>query len=290
MLTSSETSTNSPIRSTPRSTSCDSKIDQAAAEVKNEVVKWIVSVGILQTALIAGLVLKLAHQAMLERGAILAFVSDMKSPTPATSPFRIVIVHSVVSDAKRDDASIAAQAQRAAALQAGLLDSGYEIVASVQADVFLPDRIAQFQPDLIIIDAESDARAVLEHVVSATGDARRPIVLFTDDDSPASMDAAMAAGVAAYSVAGLRAERVKPVLNVALARFRQEQKLLDELSDTRQKLAERKIIERAKGVLMARQNLSEDEAFQKLRALAMNKKLKLADVAQRILDADDLLA
>ena len=123
----------------------------------------------------------------------------------------------------------------------------------------------------------------------ATRDARRPIVLFTEDDAPASMDAAMDAGVSAYIVAGLQAERVKPVLDVALARFRREQKLLDELSDTRQKLLDRKTVDRAKGLLMTRYSLTEEQAYQRLRTLAMNKNLKLAEVAQRLIDVEDLL-
>lgn len=183
----------------------------------------------------------------------------------------------------------AAQARRSAALRIGLLESGYDLVASLPADVFLPERIAQLQPDLIIADSESDARDVLEHIVIATRDARRPIVLFTEDDAPSSMDAALEAGVSAYIVAGLQAERVKPVLDVALARFRREQKLLDELSDTRQQLAERKILDRAKGLLMKRHNLSEGQAYARLRTLAMNKNLRLAEVAQRLIDVEDLL-
>ena len=187
------------------------------------------------------------------------------------------------------DAVQAEQARRSAALRIGLLESGYDLVASLPADVFLPERIAQLQPDLIIVDSELDARDILEHIVIATRHERRPIVLFTEDDAPASMDAAMAAGVSAYIVAGLQPERVKPVLDVALARFRREQKLLDELSDTRQKLAERKLVDRAKGLLMTRYRLSEDQAYQRLRSLAMNKNMKLAEVAQRILDVEDLL-
>ena len=187
------------------------------------------------------------------------------------------------------DAAQAAQARRSTALRIGLLESGYDLIASLPADIFLPERIAQLQPDLIIADSESDARDVLEHIVIATRDARRPIVMFTEDDAPASMDAAMDAGVSAYIVAGLQAERVKPVLDVALARFRREQKLLDELSDTRQKLAERKTVDRAKGLLMSRYNLSEEQAYQRLRSLAMNKNLKLAEVAQRLIDVEDLL-
>jgi response regulator NasT len=202
---------------------------------------------------------------------------------------RIVVVNTVVNEGDEQDAAMAAQVRRGNALRIGLLESGYDIVASLPADLYLPERIAQLQPDLIIIDAESDARDVLEHIVVASRDERRPIVLFTDDEKTSSMDAAMAAGVSAYIVAGLQAERIKPVLNVALARFRQEQKLLAELEQTRHKLAERKVIDRAKGLLMSSQQLTEDQAYQKLRSMAMNKKLKLAEIAQRILDVEDLL-
>ena len=178
---------------------------------------------------------------------------------------------------------------RAQALHAGLAEAGYELVASLAPDFHLPEHIARLQPDMIIVDAESDARDVLEHIVIATRDERRPIVMFTEDDKADSMEAAMAAGVSAYVVAGLQPERIKPVLDVALVRFKREQKLLDELEGTRLKLAERKLLERAKGILMARQGLTEDQAFQKLRSMAMNKNLKLAELAQRILDAEDLL-
>jgi response regulator NasT len=210
----------------------------------------------------------------------------MKSPP---RKLRIVVVNTVVLPDDEGDAALAAQAQRGADLRIGLLESGYDIVASLPADFFLPERIAQLQPDMIIVDSESDARDVLEHIVIATRDARRPIVLFTDDQSTSSMDAAMAAGVSAYIVAGLQPARIKPVLDVALARFKREQVLLDELSDTRQKLLDRKVIERAKGLLMRRGDLTEEQAYARLRAMAMNKNLKLADVAQRIVDVEDLL-
>lgn len=212
-----------------------------------------------------------------------------RTPAPPPRNLRIVVVNTVVPDGGEHDAALADQVRRGNALRIGLLESGYDIVASLPADMYLPERIAQLQPDMIIIDAESDARDVLEHIVIASRDERRPIVLFTEDDTTSSMDAAMAAGVSAYIVAGLQAERIKPVLNVALARFRQEQKLLAELSETRHKLAERKIIDRAKGVLMTNQRLTEDQAYQKLRSMAMNKNLKLAEIAQRILDVEDLL-
>ena len=213
----------------------------------------------------------------------------MKSRPPVPPKLRIVVATTIVQPGEQDDAALAAQVRRGNALRIGLLEAGYDLVASLPADMFLPERIAQLQPDLIIIDAESDARDVLEHIVITSRDERRPIVLFTEDDTASSMEAAMAAGVSAYIVAGLQAERIKPVLAVALARFRQEQKLLDELADTRHKLAERKVIERAKGLLMAHQHLTEEQAYQKLRSMAMNKKLKLSEIAQRILDVEDLL-
>lgn len=206
---------------------------------------------------------------------------------PAMPNLRIVVVNTVIHD--EGDEALHAQAERARVLRIGLLEAGYDIIASLPPDMYLPERIAQLQPDMIIVDAESDARDVLEHVVIATRDERRPIVMFTEDQDPESMEAAVEAGVSAYVVAGLQGERIKPVLQVALAQFKREQKLLDELSDTKSKLAERKVIERAKGLLMERQRFSEEQAYQKLRSMAMSKNLKLSEVAQRILDVEDLL-
>jgi response regulator NasT len=202
---------------------------------------------------------------------------------------RIVVVNTIIHAGDEDDESLRAQAERARVLRIGLLEAGYDIIASLPPDMYLPERIAQLQPDMIIVDAESDARDVLEHIVIATRDERRPIVMFTESDDTESMEAAVAAGVSAYIVAGLQSDRIKPVLNVALARFKREQKLLDELSDTKSKLAERKVIERAKGLLMERQRFTEEQAYQKLRSMAMSKNLKLSEVAQRILDVEDLL-
>ena len=203
---------------------------------------------------------------------------------------RIVVVNTIIDHADDEtDTDLQEQAERGKALRIGLLEAGYNIIASLPADLYLPERIAQLQPDMIIVDAESDARDVLEHIVIATRDERRPIVMFTEDQDPESMEAAVEAGVSAYIVAGLQGERIKPVLQVALAQFKREQKLLDELSDTKSKLAERKVIEKAKGLLMERQRFTEEQAYQKLRSMAMSKNLKLSEVAQRILDVEDLL-
>jgi two-component system, response regulator / RNA-binding antiterminator len=197
---------------------------------------------------------------------------------------RIVIVAPELGDVQSEG-----EAERSRSLRIGLLQNGYNIVAVLPADVFLPDRLAQISPDMIIVDAESEARDTLEHVVMATRDARRPIVLFTNDDDTTHVRDAIAAGVTAYVVAGLAADRVKPVLDVALARFQHEEEMRRELTDARSQLSDRKTIDRAKGILMSRQSLSEEEAYARLRKTAMDKGLKLADVAQRILDVADLL-
>jgi response regulator NasT len=133
-------------------------------------------------------------------------------------------------------------------------------------------------------------------VVMATRDARRPIVMFTNDHDTNNARAAVAAGVSAYIVAGLQTDRIRPILDVALARFEQEQALRQELADTRNELNElstavqdRKVIDRAKTLLMQRQQLSEDVAYAKLRKTAMDKNLKIVEVAQRMLDVADLL-
>jgi response regulator NasT len=181
------------------------------------------------------------------------------------------------------------QVGRSRSLRIGLLENGFNLVASLPADVFLAERIAQLQPDLIIVDAESDARDALEHVVMATRDERRPIVMFTNDNDTSHVKAAVAAGVSAYIVAGLAAERIRPILDVAMARFQHEEALRRELAEARSELSQRKLIDRAKGLLMQRQGLTEQQAYDKLRKAAMDRGLKLAEVAKRIIDAADLL-
>jgi two-component system, response regulator / RNA-binding antiterminator len=203
---------------------------------------------------------------------------------------RIVIVAPDSLDAHAPDAQSDTEAERSRSLRIGLLEHGYNIVAVLPADAYLPDRVAQIGPDMIIVDAESNARDTLEHVVMATRDERRPIVLFTQDEDMSHVGAAIAAGVTAYVVAGLAPERVKPVLDVAMARFQHEEALKRELADARAELSDRKVIDRAKGLLMSRNAMTETEAYARLRKTAMDKGLKLADVAQRILDVADLLS
>ena len=209
---------------------------------------------------------------------------------------RIVVIAPDLNVTDPGDTHALDQAERSRSLRIGLLESGFNLVATLPADTFLHERLSQLQPDLIILDAESDARDALEHVVMATRDARRPIVMFTNDSDRANARAAVAAGVSAYIVAGLSTERIRPILDVAMARFEQDQSLRAELAEAKNELQglstelkNRRIIDRAKGLLMQRQGLSEQAAYDKLRKSAMDKGLKLVEVSQRMLDAMDLL-
>ena len=209
---------------------------------------------------------------------------------------RIVVISPDLDVLDASDEHALDMAERSRSLRIGLLESGFNLVASLPADVFLTERLAQLQPDLVIVDAESDARDALEHVVIATREARRPIVMFTNDNDTSHVKAAVAAGVSAYIVAGLSTERIRPILDVAIARFQHEEALRQELADTRTELnalnseiKDRKVIDRAKALLMERQSLSEPDAYARLRKAAMDKNLKLVEVAQRMLDVADLL-
>ncbi len=209
---------------------------------------------------------------------------------------RIVVVAPDLALTDPGDEDARVQADRSRSLRIGLLENGFNLVASLPADVYLTERLTQLRPDLVIVDAESDARDALEHVVFATRDAPRPIVMFTNDEDTSHVQAAVAAGVSAYIVAGLSAQRIRPILDVALARFQHEQTLRQELAATKSELRERttelqerKLLDRAKGLIMQRQGLSEAQAYAKLRRAAMDQGLKLAQVAQRLLDMAELL-
>ncbi len=206
---------------------------------------------------------------------------------PATL-LRVVIVLPVTLSLEPDDAEVA-EVERTRILRIALLEAGHNVVATLPGDAFLPERIAQIQPDIIVVDAESQGRDILEHVVMATRDERRPIVMLTDDDDTTHVRKAIAAGVSAYVAAGTPSEHIKPVIDVALARFEHEEKLRRELAEAKGQLEDRKVVDRAKGLLMKRQGLTEQDAYARLRKAAMDKGIKLSDVAQRLLDAADLL-
>jgi len=180
-------------------------------------------------------------------------------------------------------------AARAARLAATLVECGCEIAARLTGRGDLQDKVNEVQPDVIIIAMECADRDTLEDMSRITRERARPTVMFVDRSDSDSIRAAVQAGVTAYVVAGLQPDRVRPVLEVAIARFNEFQELRRELESARSSLEDRKVIERAKGILMKRRGLGEDEAFRLLRKMAMDRKARLATVARELVAAAEVL-
>jgi response regulator NasT len=150
-------------------------------------------------------------------------------------------------------------------------------------------QVRAVEPDVIIIDRDSPDRDTLEHVCMVTRDQPRPIVMFADDGDRMAIRAAVDAGVSAYVVGGLKAERIRPIVDVAIARFEQFQAMRQELDQTKANLAERKQIERAKGMVMKSRGVSEEEAYGLLRKLAMERNQRIAQVSENVIAMAELL-
>lgn len=178
---------------------------------------------------------------------------------------------------------------RAARIEAEIVAGGCEVVARVIRLADLQAKVNEIQPDVIIIDMESPDRDTLEDMSRITRDHPRPTVMFVDRSDNESIRAAVHAGVSAYVVDGLSPERVRPILEVAIARFNEFQTLRRELATARSTLEDRKVIERAKGILMQRRSLTEDDAFRLLRKIAMDRKIRLVAVAREVVAAAELL-
>ncbi len=178
---------------------------------------------------------------------------------------------------------------RAMLIVDGLRDAGDFDVMVIAEETGLARRIAQRNPDLVLIDAGNPSRDVLEELALATGPTERPVAMFVDQSDGSLTKAAIEAGMSAYVVDGLRADRIKPILDAAIARFHMLQKMRIELVETRRALEERKAIDRAKGILMRARGMSEEDAYALLRKTAMDQGRKLADVASALVLAADLL-
>jgi response regulator NasT len=174
-------------------------------------------------------------------------------------------------------------------LRNALATDGHDVVIRAGGALDLLASVRDAQPDVVIIDTDSPSRDVLEQLCIVSRDVPRPIVMFTDDGERESIEAALEAGVTAYIVEGLQPNRVRPILEVAQARFAADRVLRDELDAMRSKLASRKLIERAKGVLMESRKLDEEGAYRMLRRLAMDRQTTIAAVAQQVIDARKLL-
>jgi response regulator NasT len=174
-------------------------------------------------------------------------------------------------------------AKRATILEEGLREAGYENVVVVREVQNLLRRIADINPDVIFIDLENPHRDVLEQMFQVSRSVPRPIAMFVDQSDTATIEEAVDAGVATYIVDGLRKERIKPILDTTISRFNAFKKLKDELDNAKQALEERKLIDRAKGILMTERKLSEADAYELLRKSAMNENCRLVDIAQSVL-------
>jgi response regulator NasT len=179
--------------------------------------------------------------------------------------------------------------ERRSSIETALSEVGCDVVGFVssQEDVLL--RVQQNNPDVVIIDLEMPGRDTLDSLQTVQSTAPRPIVMFTQDDNGATIARATRAGVSAYVVDGLSAKRVRPILDAAIERFQQFRQLTEELAKTKAQLEERKIVDKAKGILMQQRGMSEHEAYKALRSLAMSSNKRLPQVAESIVDAAKLL-
>lgn len=193
----------------------------------------------------------------------------------ADSSFKIVIV---------DESPI-----RAAILKEGLRDAGFSSVEQISEMHNLLARIYRIDPDVILIDLENPSRDILEQMFQVSRVVRRPIAMFVDQSDATSIQDAVEAGVSAYIVDGLKKERIKPVLDLCISRFNAFAKLQDELDRTKSALEDRKILDRAKGLLMKAKSLTEEEAYVLIRSTAMREKKKIGEIAQSIITAAELL-
>jgi two-component system, response regulator / RNA-binding antiterminator len=178
---------------------------------------------------------------------------------------------------------------RAAILEEGLREAGYTSVVRISEMQSLLARIYALDPDIIVIDLENPSRDILEQMFQVSRAVRRPIAMFVDQSDAASIQASVDAGVSAYIVDGLKKERIKPILDLCVSRFNAFAKLQDELARTKSALEERKVIDRAKGILMKLKGLTEEEAYVLMRSTAMREKKKIGEIAQSILTASELL-
>ena len=150
-------------------------------------------------------------------------------------------------------------------------------------------RIERMAPDVVLIDLGNPSRDTLEEMLTVSRALAKPIAMFVDQSDDTMIEAAIDAGISAYVVDGLRKERVKPIINLAVRRFNAFARMQTELSEARTELADRKIIDRAKAILNATRGLSEPDAYAALRKAAMNQNKKIVDVASALITASDLL-
>ena len=179
---------------------------------------------------------------------------------------------------------------RAAMLEQALTDCGFQVICRRASAQGLMKQVAEHQPDVVIVDIESPDRDMLEHMTVLNQHLPKPVIMFAEQGDSNTIDRAIRAGVSAYVVDGLNPERVRSIVDVAVARFREFQALRNELQQTRTRLADRQVIDKAKALLIQHRQMDEDEAYHAMRKLAMDRSQKLVDVANDIVSVLGLLA
>lgn len=193
-----------------------------------------------------------------------------------TSPLSIIIV-----EQDRDRALLIVDSLRAA---------GDFHIHMISEQSGLARKIKQLAPDVVLVDISNPSRDVLEELAMASGPMERPVAMFVDRSDDGMTRAAIEAGVSAYVVDGLQPERLKPILDAAIHRFNMFQRMRTELAETKRALEERKVIDRAKGLLIKARGIDEDAAYALLRKTAMDQGKRVADVAQALVTAAGLLS
>ncbi len=178
---------------------------------------------------------------------------------------------------------------RAIIIEDGLHAAGHMNVVRIDDTADLLDRIRAIDPDVILIDLESPSRDVLEQMFKVSRSVARPVAMFVDRSDAATIDAAIDSGVSAYIVDGLRKDRVKPILDMTISRFNAFAKLKKELETAKSQLDDRKVIDRAKALVMRAKAIPEEQAYALMRQVAMNENKKIAEVARSIITAAESL-
>ena len=179
--------------------------------------------------------------------------------------------------------------ERSHILMRALVMAGHRILGRSRTVQALHEDVERLHPDVVIVDTQSPNEELFAHIGVMNERAPRPVILFTDDGDPAKIRDAVRCGVTCYVVDGFGLERIEPIVRVAMARFERDQAVKGERDDARAKLAERKLIERAKGILMRKRGIGEDEAYHALRRIAMDRNLRMSAVAERLISMSDLL-
>jgi len=168
-------------------------------------------------------------------------------------------------------------------LEKTLTELGHDIVIRPNGKFVIYQLVQSFKPDVVFVNTDSPDRDTLEDISVMTSQAPRPLIIFADDENDEIIRQSIQAGASAYIVDGLQPARIKTLLNVAIFRFEEQQRMSAELSKIKNELADRKIIDKAKGMLMKHKQCDEESAFSAMRNMAMNKNQRLAVVAKDVI-------